>query len=200
MRIRQEDKEFINYLRLLGAGLGAILAVLTIFHFHNNAKNQLSQQRHYIRQNSHLSALANLNLIKDAEGTNNIADEFLDNVKQDNAKLSRLEKGFWANLSMVDLTVLSAIACVAGLIGGFYSVWLISAIGTMGTIQLIRLTYKIIWRIRPDFDGGKQQIQDGNNVLIKRDKHRMLSALLKMSVIALISLTILWLAVYYFTG
>jgi len=200
MRIRQEDKELINYLRLLGAGLGAILAVLTVFHFHNNAKNQLSLQRHYVQQNSPLSALANLNLIETSGGTNNTTGEFLDNVKQDSAELTRLEKGFWANLSSVDLTVLSAIACVTGLIGGFYSVWLISALGTMGIIQLIRLTYKIIWRIKPDFDGGKQQIQDGNNVLVKRDKHRLLSAVLKMSVIALISLTILWLAVYYFTG
>jgi hypothetical protein len=200
MQIRQEDKELINYLRLLGAGLGAILAVLTVFHFHNNAKNQLSQQRHYVQQNSPLAALANLNLIGDSGGKNNIAGEFLDNVKQDNAELTRLEKGFWANLSMVDLTVLSAIACVGGLIGGFYSVWLISALGTMGIIQLVRLTYKIIWRIKPDFDGGKQQIQDGTNVLIKRDKHRLLSGVLKMSVIALICLTVLWLAVYYFTG
>lgn len=200
MRIRQEDKEFINYLRLLGAALAAILAVLTIFHFHNNAKNQLSQQQHYIRQNSHFSALENLNLVKDAEGTNNITGELLDNVKQDSAKLNQLENGFWANLSPVDLTVLSAIACVTGLIGGFYSVWLISALGTMGTIRLIRLTYKIIWRLNPELDGGKQQIQDGTGALIKRDKYRMLSALLKMAVIVLICLSILWLTVYYFTG
>jgi len=199
MQIRREDKEFINYLRLLGAGMGAILAVLAVFYFRDNAKNQLSEQRHYVQQNCPLLALANSQLIEDLGEADNIAGGFLDNVKQANAKLSRLENVFWVTLSLADLIVLCASACVGGLIGGYYSLWLISAIGTLGTIKLIRLTYKIIWRIRPEFDGGKQQIQTGNNFVIKRDKHRILSGVLKMSVIASIGLIILWVAVYYYT-
>ncbi len=200
MQIRREDKEFINYLRLLGAGMGAILAVLAVFHLRANAKNQLSRQRHYVQQNSRVLALANSQLIKDWGGANNIDGGFLDNVKQANAELGRSENGFWATLRLTDLTVLCAIASVAGLIGGYCSVWLMSAIGTIGTIKLIRLTYKIIWRTRPEFDGGKQQIQDGNNVLIKRDKHRILPGVLIISVMGLIGMIILWVAVYYWTG
>jgi hypothetical protein len=200
MQIRREDKEFINYLGLLGAGIGAILAVLAVFHFRDNAKNQLSQQRHYVQQNSLFLALANPQPIEDLGGANNIVGGFLDNVKQANAKLGRLENGFWATLSLADLMVLCATACVGGFIGGYYSVWLISAIGMIGTIKIIRLTYKIIWRTRPEFDGGKQQIQNDNNGLIKRDKHRILSGALKMSVMALIGLIVLWVAVYYCTG
>ena len=197
MQIRREDKEFINYLRLLGAGMGAILAVLAVFHLRDNAKNQLSEQRHYVQQNF---ALANSPLIKSLQVADNIATGFLDNAKQADAELGRLESGFWATVSQVDLIVLSATVCVAGLVGGYCSVWLLSAIGTLGTIKLIRLTYKIIWHIRPEFDGGRQQIQSGNNVRIKRNEHRILPGLLKLSVMALIGLLILWAAVYYYTG
>ena len=197
MQIRREDKEFINYLRLLGAGMGAILAVLAVFHLRDNAKNQLSEQRHYVQQNF---ALANSPLIESLQVVDNIAGGFLDNAKQADAELGRLESGFWATVSPVDLTVLSATACVVGLIGGYCSVWLLSTIGTLVTIKLIRLTYKIIWRIRPEFDGGRQQIQSGNNVRIKRNEHRILPGLLKLSVMALIGLIILWAAVYYYTG
>lgn len=197
MQIRREDKEFINYLRLLGAGMGAILAVLAVLHLRNNANNQLSEQKRYVQQNF---AFANSPLTESLQVADNIASGFLDNTKQADAELSRLENGFWANLSSVDLTVLSATVCVGGLIGGYCSVWLLSAIGTFGTIKLIRLTYKIIWRIRPEFDGGRQQIQSGNNVRIKRDERRILPGLLKLSVMALIGLIILWAAVYYYTG
>ena len=200
MQIRREDKEFINYIGLLGAGIGAILAVLAVFHFRGNAKDQLSQQKHYVQQNSPLLALADSQLIEDFGEANNIIGGFLDNIKQANAKLGRLENGFWATLSFADLIVLCATACVGGLIGGYCSVRLISAIGTMGTIKLIRLTYKIIWRIRPEFDGGRQQIQNDNNVLVKRYKHRILSGVIKMSVMALVGLIILWVTVYYCTG
>lgn len=200
MQIRREDKEFINYIGLLGAGIGAILAVLAVFHFRDNAKNQLSQQKHYVQQNSLFLALANPQPIEDSGEANNIAGGFLDNVKQDNAKLGRLENGFWATLPLAGLMVLCATACVGGFIGGGCSVWLISAIGTIGTIKIIRLTYKIIWRIRPEFDGGKQQIQNYNNVLIKRDKHRVLPGVLIISVMGLIGMIILWVVVYYCAG
>ncbi len=197
MQIRREDKEFINYLRLLGAGIGAILAVLAVFHLRDNAKNQLSEQKHYVQQNL---AFANSPLIESLQVADNIATGFLDNAKQADAELGRLESGFWVTVSQVDLIVLSATVCVGGLIGGYCSVWLLSTIGTLVTIKLIRLTYRIIWRIRPEFDGGRQQIQSGNNVRIKRDEHRILPGVLKLSVMAIIGLLILWAAVYYYTG
>ncbi|MHC4571932.1 MAG: hypothetical protein ACYS0C_07650 [Planctomycetota bacterium] len=121
MQIRREDKEFINYLRLIGAGMGAILAVLAVFHFRDNAKNQLSRQVHYVQQNSPLLALVSSQQKEDLEGATNIAGGFLGNVKQANAKLGRLENGFWATLTLTDLIVLCATACVVGLIGGYYS-------------------------------------------------------------------------------
>ena len=200
MQIRRKDKEFIHNLRLLGAGIGVILTVLAVFHLRNNTKNQLSQQRTYVQQNSRLSALTNLQLPKDLGITDNIAGGFLENIEQDNAELARLEKGFLANLSSTDLALLCAALCVAGLTAGYCSVWLISTIAAFGFVKLIRDTYKIIWRIKPDFHGGRRKIQNNDNVMIKRDKHRILPGLIIMSVMALIGLTILWLTVYYCTG
>jgi len=200
MRIRREDKEFINCLRLIGAGVGAILGMVAVFHLRADAKDQLSRQKHYVQQNSGGLALANSQLMEHWGGANNIDGGFLENVKQAKAELARLENGFWATLSLTDLMVLCAIVAVAGLVGGYCSVWLMSAVGTLGTIKLIRLTYKIIWHARPQFDGGKQQIQSGNNILIKRDKHRVLPGVLIISVMGLIGMIILWVAVYYWTG
>ncbi|MEE9370811.1 MAG: hypothetical protein V3W45_04990 [Sedimentisphaerales bacterium] len=200
MQVRQEDKELINHLSLLGVAIGGILAVLAVFHLRDNAKNQLFQQRHYVQQISPLLDLANSKPTEDLGGANNIAGGFLDNVERANAKLSRLENGFWATLPLRHLMMLCAAAFAGGLIGGYYFVWLISAIGTFATIKLIRLAYKIIWRKRPDFDGGRQQIRSGNDVLIEREKHRILSGILKMCMLALIGLIILWVAVYYYTG
>ena len=174
--------------------------MLVVFHFRTNAKKQLFRQRNYVQKDSRVLALANYQLIEDWEGGNNIDDGFWDSFKQANTELTRLEKNFWANLRFIDLTALCAISSVAGLIGGYCSVWLISVIGTIGTIKLIRLTYKIIWYIKPEFDGGKQQIQNGNNVLIKRDTNRTLPGILIISVMGLIGVAILLVAVYYWTG
>ena len=199
MQIRREDKEFINYMKLIGAGVGAILAVLVVFNFHRNAKNQLYQQRQYVKQSAPILALENSQLIEDLGSAANIAGGFFDNAKQANAQLGQLENSFWAALNFTSLMVLCAIACVGGLIGGYCSVWLISAISTTGTIKLIRLTYRIIWRIKPDFDGGRQKRQDGENILIKRDSQRVLPGIIKLSVMGVIGLTIFWIVLYYYT-
>ena len=199
MQIRREDKELINYLKLIGAGVGAILAVLVVFYFHRNAKKQLYQQRQCVKQNTPILALENSQLIEDLGSVANIVGGLFDNVKQANVKLGQLENSFWASLNFTGLVVLCASACVGGLIGGYCSVWLLSAIGTLGTIKLIRLTYNVIWHIKPGFDGGRQQIQDGENILIKRDCQRILPGIIKISIIGVIMLTIFWTALYYYT-
>jgi beta-lactamase regulating signal transducer with metallopeptidase domain len=200
MRIRQQDKELINHLSLLGAGIAAILAVLAVFNLRDNAKNQLSKQRHYIQQIAPILALSNSQLTENLSGADNITGDFLENVKQADVELTRMENGFWPTLPLGHLMILCAVVFAGGLISGYCSVWLISAIGTYATIKLIRLAYKTMWRKRPDFDGGRQQIQNGNDVLIRREKHRLLSGVLKMCVVALIGLIILWVVVYYITG
>ncbi len=195
MQIRREDEELIHSLRLVGAGLGTILAVLVVFSTYNHAKGRLAEQRQYVQQKAPLQALAGSQLMfKNAGQSNKIVDGLLENVKQAQFELDRLEDGFWGTLPLAGLVGMSAAASVVGFAGGYCSIWLLSWIGTISTIKLIRSIYKVIRRIRPEFDGGDTQIDD------RRDKARVLPSILKLSVIVLIGLAVLATAVYWFTG
>ena len=203
MQIRREDEEFINYLKLLGAGLGAILAVFAVFLIYNNAKNQLADQRRYAEKNIPLLALAALPLTPEDTGRpeRQVDAGLLANASQAQSKLDRLENGFWISLPLPALTAICAAAGVAGLIGGYWSVWLLSWIGALATLKLIRSVYNIIWCIKPQFDGGKLEFQDdNNNIFIERDKGRVLPGILIISVMGLIGLIVLSVVVYYFSG
>jgi len=203
MQIRRQDQEFINYLKLLGAGLGAILAVFAVFLIHNNAKNQLADQRRYAEKTIPLLALAALPITPEDTGwpERQVDAGLLANANQAQSKLDRLENGFWISLPLPALAAICAAAGVAGLIGGCWSVWLLSWIGTLATLKLIRTAYNIIWRVNPQFDGGKLEFQDeNNNIFIERDKERVLPGILIISVMGLIGLILLSVAVYYFSG
>jgi len=200
MRIRSEDEELLNYLKLLGAGLGAILAVFVVFHFYKNANNQLAQERQYVAKTAPILALTGLQLMpKDAGQSDKVAGRLLDNINQAQSKLDRLEKGFWTSLPLAPLVGIFAAAGILGLIGGYYSVGLLTWIGTLATFKFIRSTYKLIWRIRPEFDGGKPQIPN-DNALIERDKNRILPGILIMSAMGLIGLILLSIVVYCCAG
>lgn len=200
MRIRREDEELLNYLKLLGAGLGAVLSVFVVFHFYKNANNQLAQERQYVAKTAPILALTGLQLMpKDVAQSDKVAGRLLDNINQAQDRLDQLEKGFWTSLPLVPLVGVFAAVGILGLIGGYYSVGLLLWIGTLATFKLIRSTYKLIWYIKPEFDGGKPQIP-GDNALIERNKDRILPGILIMSAMGLIGLIILSITVYYFAG
>ena len=203
MQVRRKDEEFINSLRLLGAGVGAILAVLAVCNTYNRQNNKLSEQRAIVRQNAPLLALAGLQqaVEQDNSRADNIVGKFLEDINPAEAELARMENGFWTTLPLVAVTGLCAAAAVGGLVTGYCSVWMLSWMATIATIKFIRSTYKIIWRVKPQFDGGKQiQTDDDENPLIKRDENRILPGVIKMCVMVLIGLIIFAIAVYYFTG
>jgi hypothetical protein len=203
MQIRREDEEFINCLKLLGAGLGAILAVFAVFLIYNNANNQLADQRRYAERNSPLLALATIPLTsEDADQSDKeVAVGFLADASHAQSELAQLENGFWAKLPVAGLAGICAVAGVAGLIGGYWFVWLLSWIATLAMFKLIRSVYEIIWCVNPQFDGGKLEFEDENdNILIKRDKERILPGILIISVMGLIGLIVLSVAVYCFSG
>lgn len=201
MRIRREDEELLNYLKLLGAGLGVILAVFVVFHFYKNANNQLAEERQYVAKTAPILALTGLQLMpKDVALSDKVAGKLLDNINQAQSKLERLEKGFWTSLPLAPLVGIFAAAGIMGLIGGYYSVGLLSWIGTLVTFKFIRSTYKLIWYIKPEFDGGKPQIPDDDNAFVERDKDRILPGILIMSAMGLIGLILLSIVVYYYAG
>lgn len=201
MRIRREDEELLNYLKLLGTGLGVILAVFVVFHFYKNANNQLAEERQYVAKTAPILALTGLQLMpKDVALSDKVAGKLLDNINQAQSKLERLEKGFWTSLPLAPLVGIFAAAGIMGLIGGYYSVGLLSWIGTLVTFKFIRSTYKLIWYIKPEFDGGKPQIPDDDNAFVERDKDRILPGILIMSAMGLIGLILLSIVVYYYAG
>jgi hypothetical protein len=202
MQIRRQDQEIINYLKLLGAGLGALLSLFVVLGLHDIAKNQLADERQYLQKNAPLLALSGLRLASKAGQSDEMVIRPLSGrADQAQTEPYQLEKGFWAGLSLPALSGICLIAAAAGLVGGYWSVWLLAWIGTFATIKLIRSIYAVIWCIKPDFDGGKSEITDANNnVLILRDKDRFLPGVLVISVMGIIGLTLLSLAVYYFAG
>ena len=200
MRIRREDEEFLNYMKLIGAGLGAIIAVFIVFHLYKNANNQLVKEKQYVEKTVPILALTGLQQMpKDVAQSDKVAGRLLDNINQAQDRLDRIENGFWTSLPLVLLVGVFAAAGIMGLIGGYYSVGLLSWIGTLATFKLIRSTYKLIWYIKPDFDGGKPQIPD-DNAFIERDKDRVLPGVLIMSAMGLIGLFVLSFIVYYYAG
>lgn len=200
MRIRREDEEFLNYLKLLGAGLGAILSVFVVYRIYSNANNQLAAERQYVAKTAPILALTGLQLMpKNVAPSDKVVGRFLDNINQAQYRLDRLEKGFWTSLPLAPLAGIFAAAGIMGLIGGYYSVGLLTWIGTLATFKFIRSTYKLIWCIRPEFDGGKPQIPN-DNALIERDKDRILPGILIMSAMGLIGLILLSVVVYYYAG
>lgn len=203
MQIRREDEEFINCLKLLGAGLGAILAVFAVFIVYNKAKNQLADQRQYTEKNIPLLALATIPLTSEdaSRPDKKVAVGLLANASHAQSELAQLENGFWAKLPVAGLAGICAAAGVTGLIGGYWSIWLLSWVAALATLKLLRSVYEIIWRFNPQFDGGKLEIQDdNNNIFIKRDKERILPGILIISVMGLIGLIVFSVAVYYFAG
>jgi hypothetical protein len=203
MQIRGQDQEIINYLKLLGAGLGAILSLFVVLGFYNNAKKQLAEERRYLEQNTPILTLAGLQLAPQKAGQPDemVVTRLSGSANQAQTGLYQLEKGFWAGLPLGGLAVICAVAGVAGLVGGYWSVWLLAWIGTFATIKLIRSAYSVIWCIKPDFDGGKsQKLDQDNKIFVLRDKNRILPGVLVISVMGVIGLILLSFVVYYFAG
>ncbi len=203
MQIRSRDQEIINYMKLLGAGLGAILSLFIVLGLHDIAKNKLADERQYLQKNAPLLALSGLRLVQNQAGQPGemVIRPLSGRADQAQAEPYQLKKGFWAGLSLPALSGICLIAAAAGLVGGYWSVWLLAWIGTLATIKLIRSAYSVIWRIKPDFDGGKSETADANNnVIILRDKDRILPGVLVISVMGVIGLILLSLAVYFFAG
>ena len=200
MRIRHEDAEFLNYVKLIGAGLGALIAVFAVFHFYKNANDQLEKERQYVEKTAPILALTGLHLMpKDGAHTDKVAGRVLEDINQAQNRLNGMEKGFWTRLPRPMLIAVFAVAGIAGLVGGYFSVGLLSWAGTLATFKIIRSTYKLVWYINPDFDGGKPQSAVDNN-FIERDADRVLPGIFIVFAMGLIGLALLSLVVYYFTA
>ena len=198
MLIRREDEEFINSLKLFGAVVGAVLSVVFVFGVRDRAVNRVAQQTEHMQQNAPLLVLAGVDVTSEQPAKpNESVGEFVNNVSQTRSELHQIDRGFWSTLPRNKFIAIFVATGVGGLAGGYFSVWLLSYIGTIATIKLIRSTYKVIWRFNPTFDGGRPDQQNDNNT-IERDDRRILPGVVKLLVMAFFGLCVLGAAVFCF--
>ena len=202
MQIRREDEEFIQSLKRLGAILGMVLSVLAVLKIRDNANDLLAEQRQNLNQYAPLMVLSSMTATNEEskKKKNETISEFVRNVNETRSEFDELGSEFWAKLSFTGLAGICIGAGIGGLMGGYFSMWMLSWIGTITMIKLIRSVYRIMWRIKPDFDGGKPGTVSNNRGQVTRDTDRILPGIVKLSVMAIVSLTILAIVILWITG
>ena len=201
MHVRREDEEFIHSLKKLGAILGMVLSVLAVLRVRANAKDLLAEQRASLHQYAPLFVLTGMTATnEESKKDNETVSEFVWNVNATRSEFDKLGTEFWAKLSFTGLVGICIGAGVGGLMGGYFSMWILSWIGTVTMIKFIRSAYGIIWRIKPDFDGGRPGAVSNDKGQVTRDTDRILPGIVKLSVMAIVSLVILAIVILWITG
>lgn len=200
MQVRREDEEFIHSLKMFGAILAMVLSVLVVLRIRDNANDRLAEQRESLDQYALLLVATGMTATNE-ESKKDIetVGEFVSNVNETKSQLDELGNEFWAKLSFTGLAAICVGAGIAGLVGGYFSIWVLSWIGTVTMFKFIRSAYGIMWRLKPDFDGGRPEAVSSEGGRVKRDTDRILPGIVKMSVMAIISLAILAIVILWVT-
>ena len=178
-----------------------VLSVLAVLRVRANAKDLLAEQRASLHQYAPLFVLTGMTATnEESKKDNETVSEFVWNVNATRSEFDKLDKEFWAKLSLTGLVGICAAAGIGGLAGGYLSVWVLSWIGTFTMIKFIRSAYGIIWRIKPDFDGGRPGAVSNDEERVSRDTDRILPGIVKLSVMAIVSLAILTIVIIWITG
>ncbi len=201
MQVRREDEEFIHSLKKLGAILGMVLSVLAVLRIRANANDLLAEQRQSLNQYASLFVLTGMTATnEESDKDNETVSEFVRNVNATRSEFDELGSEVWAKLSLTGLVGTCVAAGIGGLAGGYLSVWILSWIGTFTMIKFIRSAYGIMWRIKPDFDGGKPGAVINNQGRVTRDADRILPGIVKLFVMAIVGLAILAITILWITG
>ncbi len=200
MQVRREDEEFIHSLKMFGAILAMVLSVLLVLRIRDNANDRLTEQRESLDQYALLLVATGMTATNE-EGKKDIetVGEFVSNVNETRSGFDELGNEFWAKLSFTGLAGICVAAGIGGLVGGYFSIWVLSWIGTVTMIKFIRSAYGIMWHLKPDFDGGRPEAVNSEEGRVKRDTDRILPGIVKMSVMAIISLVILAIVILWVT-
>ena len=200
MQIRREDEEFIHSLKMLGAILGMVLSVLAVLRIRDNANDRLAEQRESLDQYALLLVATGMTATNE-EGKKDIetVGEFVSNVNETKSGFAELGNEFWAKLSFTGLVGICVGAGVGGLLGGYFSIWVLSWIGTVMMFKFIRSAYGIMWHLKPDFDGGRPEAVSNDEGKVKRDTDRILPGIVKLSLMAIVGLAILAIVILWVT-
>ena len=206
MSIRREDKELIHNLAVLGALLGACLAVFATAHLSNRAHEQ--NQRHTEYQQTH-AALAKLSSPKGVPGEL-VVDQTIIKQMQEQIQLEQPEaaadtqQSLWLRIPRWGFIGICGVSCIAGAIAGFSSVWLTGWAGSVIVFYFIRLLYKSIRKVAPNSATAKSisanQAKESGVPTFQRDDNRILPVVVKLLFLLLLVLSVLGVVVWHMAG
>ena len=200
MKVRREDEQLINSLKMFGGAVGLVLSVLAVLQVSGNARNRLAEQREMLHQYAPLLAANGMAVMKE-EGKRNdgTVSEFVRNFNEVRAEFDSMGGEFWVKLSFTGLLGICVGAGVGGLLGGYFSMWALSSVGTVAMIRFIRGLYGVMWRINPHFDGGMPDAAAKSDGWINRDTDRVLPGIVKLLTMAVIGLVVLAVVIFWIT-
>jgi hypothetical protein len=209
MSIRREDKELIHNLAVLGALLGACLAVFATVHLSNRAHQQ--HQRHSEYQQTH-AALAKLSCPKGVPGElvvdQTIIKQMQEQIEQEQPEVIDTHQSFWLRIPRWGFIGICGASCIAGAIAGFGTIWLTGWGGSIFVYYFIRLLYKVIRKIAPNSVAAKSlagnqtqtTFSQFTTMQIQRDDNRILPVVIKLIFLLLLVLGVLGVVVWHMAG
>ena len=206
MSIRREDKELIHNLAVLGALLGACLAVFVTAHLSNRAHEQ--NQRHTEYQQTH-AALAKLSSPKGVPGEL-VVDQTIIKQMQEQIQLEQpeaaadVQQSFWLRIPHWGFIGICGVSCIGGAIAGFSSIWLTGWIGSVIVYFFIRLLYKLVRKVAPNsataMSISASQSKGVGVAAFQRDDNRILPMVVKLVFLLLLVLGVLGAVVWHMAG
>ncbi|MBN1126102.1 MAG: hypothetical protein JXA82_13930 [Sedimentisphaerales bacterium] len=191
MRVRIEDKRVIQYLALVGAVSGIIIALLAVFTERANALVQLEEERQYVKEHAPLLALSDSEV---KSGDKQVSSEILSATKVElmerRARVYEMEEGFWARLPLWGLMAISIGAVGVGATLGYVLFWSVCWILTLIAFMLIRSLYRLFRKISPErIDAGGMLAQATGGPHCRQK--RLLPLVIKWSIFAVAAIILI---------
>ena len=206
MPIRREDKEFIQGLSLFGALLGACLGVFIVVHISNRAQEEHVEFSEIQQAQAALLKLSSTVVDSDSP----IADEKVLNHVQEQFQQTPVpeevpEETFWTDIPQWGYLGICGGSGILGALVGYYGTLASGWFGTVFICYLIRLMYRIVRRVAPNYalKINLQPIAEMNcqeRMQVQREDGRMLPTVVKLFALLLFLLGILAAVVWHLTA
>jgi len=202
MPIRREDKEFIQALSLFGALLGACLGVFLVMHVSNRAQQQHVEKNEYQQTQAALLKLSST-VVNPANpiADENVLDQVQQHIEHTSAPEAMAEDSFWTRVPRWGYLGICGGGGILGAIGGYYGTWITGWAGTVFICYFIRLLYRIIRKVAPDY-AAKINLKpvSQQHGQMQREDGRILPTLVKLFFLMLFLLAILAAIVWQLTA
>jgi len=178
MNIRLEDKRVIQYLALVGAVSGVLVALLSVLTERSNALDEVRLEQQYIEEHEPLLSLEEAEL---ATKQRQMPPKVLEATKLEflerKARLRDLQESSWVRMSHPTLVAICIAAGVVGAMLGYGVFWSLCWILTLLAFMLIRGLYSLGRRIVPQrIDSPRAGNAPGGHL---RNEHRIVPGLIR---------------------